>query len=572
MRGRALPAVALALVLALAAYLRLSGLGRYELWSDELYTYFAAQSLARDAGPLLPSGEAYRRGMDLTRLVALANAHVAPRELATRLPSALFGILNVALFAFVAWRMAGAWAAVAAALMLAVYPEAVFQSRYTRFYTYQLNFGLVALLAGWQIVRHAGDPRPPTRERVLATWLAAAIAGLALLLAARVQVTTLSAVSGFALALALAAVADLRARGRAAWRESVPLALTAAGVTGAVLVAAAAPRLVRELAELSQFTPLWYDRAADGEFSVRAYYWSLSEAFPLLVSLAPLVFLYVAVRDWRLGTYLFVWFAVPFLLHSFLFPWKQPRFILLAVPALLLAGAIAFVALLRAAYDLLVGALAARDVGGTRRHLAAGAAIAVVALVALVTTPAFNRARKLATSPMTPVMDHDYRKIGELIRAVPGSDSIPVGSVSPLRSLLYWGRVDFVVNTNFLERLVVDSTGSRSMRMNPEGVPDFYSGAPVLASPEAIRARFAGRGRVLIVPEQRRTPDTAPLRATLEAQAQELCAGRCGGLRLYLWHLRAPAAAGDGASPRPERPAPGAANAGSAATAGGRRS
>jgi hypothetical protein len=542
MRSRLLPAVALALTLALATYLRLANLGRYELWSDELYAHFAARSLQQGAGPLLPSGEAYWRGIDVTRLIAVANEHVAPLELATRLPAALFGILNVALFSLVAWRMAGAWAAVAAALLLAIYPEAVFQSRYARFYTYQLNFGLIALLAGWEIVRHAGAREPPARARLHAAQLWAAVAVVVLLLAARVQVTTLSAVTGLALAFLLAGVADLHARGRAAWRESVALQLAAAGTAALVVVAAAAPQMIRGLVTLSQFTPLWYERASDGDPSVRAYYWSLSEAFPALISLCPIVFLYVVARDRRLGTYLLVWFAVPFLLHSFLFPWKQPRFILLAVPALLLAGAIALVALLRAVHDVALRALAARGPLGRRARVAAGVAVAAASLVALVTTPAFNDARRLAAGPMRRTMGDDYREVARLIRAVPGSDSIPLGSVSPLRSLLYWGRVDFTVRYNFLERIVADD-GGRRMRMHEEGVRDFYSGVPVLASPEAIRQRFASRGRVLIVPERTQAEDVPPLLDTLEARAEELCRGRCGGLQLYLWDLGAPAGA-----------------------------
>lgn len=553
MKSRLPPVVALALTLGLATYLRLVALGKYELWTDELYAYFAARSLQHGLGPLLPSGEAYVRGIDMTRLIALANEHVQPVELATRLPSALFGILNVAIFAAVAWRMAGAWVAVAAALLLAIYPEAVFQSRYTRFYTYQLNFGLIALLAGWRIVRHAGAGEPPDRAGLRASRVWAAVAVLVLLLAARVQVTTLSAVTGLTLALAVAGAADLRARGRAAWRDSVPLQLVAAGVAALIVVAAAAPHLLRDLVALSQFTPLWFDRVAFGGPAARAYYWSLSEAYPALVSLTPLVFLYVAARDRRLSGYLLVWFAVPFLLHSFVFPWKQPRFILLAVPALLLAGAIALVALLRAVHGATLRALAARGPLGRRGRAAAAAAVAASALVALVTTPAFNHARRLASGPMRPTMGEDYRAAARLIEAIPGADSIPLGSVSPLRSMLYWGRVDFTVRYNHLERRAADR-GGRAMRMHEEGVPDFYSGVPVLASPEAIRARFASRGRVLIVPEPVQAEDVPPLRDTLEAHARELCRGRCGGLQLYLWEFDAPPGAEAGVTTNAGRP------------------
>jgi hypothetical protein len=542
-RGRWLPIAVLAVTVLGTSYLRLAHLGANELWNDELYHYFAAQALKRGEGPLLPSGEVYDRGLDITHMVAFTTDHFSPIETASRLPTAVFGVLNVVLFAAVAWCVAGPWAAVAAALLLGIYPEAVFQSRYTRFYTYQLNFGLVAFYAGWQLVRRAGRRAPIAGAELATTWAWAAVALVALGLAARVQLTTLSTAVGLGVAVGLAAAVDLVARGRRAWLDSVPLALAAVAVLAVLFLILRHNFFgwVDYLIRSSQFVPLWRRRLAPDGGSPLEYYWMLSAAFPLVISLAPVLFAVVALRNWRLATYLSVWFAVPFLIHSFLLPWKQTRFIFLAVPGLFLLAAIALAIVWERAYALVAGALEARGVRGPRApRLLAGAAVTIAALFAIATTPAFNQSRKMLHGNLGPSTTDDYRAIARIIREIPGSDSIPLGTGSPLRSLLYWPRVDFVVRRSFLERPKPGGAEwqDRFPTVQPEGTPDFYTGAPVIPSPSGIRQRFAAQGAVIILPDEVVEHGNIPrLLDTLEAKGVEICRGRCGTAKVYYWNF-----------------------------------
>ena len=555
MKGRWLPFLALVAVVAAAAYLRVTHLGANELWGDELFHYFAAHSINEGRGPLLPSGEVYDRGTDITRLVAIALRHVPSIEVASRLPTALFGVLNVVLFAALAWRVAGPWTAVAAAVLIGIYPEAVFQSRNARFYTYQLNFGLVALYGGWEMVRLAGVRRPLSIAEQRRTWAWMVVAAAALAVAARVQVTTLSIVAGLGVAVALAAGADLWARGRQAWQDSAPLYVTVAGIVAAAAAWLFARAWVSGLIASSQFTPLWRRRLAPGGESPLAYYWALSGAFPVVTSLAALIFLVVAVRNWRLAAYLLAWFAVPFVLHSVAMPWKQERFILLAVPALLLAAAVTAVAALGRAYEVAVDAFGSWGAGPRTRRLTAAAAVGAAALFAVVTTPAFSAARRMPFGAYRQATSHDFQEVARVIREVPGGDSIPLGSASPLRSMLYWPRLDFVVRRTYLERPDRESNGTNTYpKLHPEGAPDYYTGVPVIPSPAAIRERFAAQGGVIVLPDMTHDPGGPQLLDTLEREGVELCRGRCGKVKVYYWKFSDPTPVGSEGSPAPATP------------------
>jgi hypothetical protein len=534
-RSTRAPLLTLIAIILGTSYLRLADLGRDELRIDELYQYSVAQSLNRGEGPVLPSGERYARGIDVTRLIALALDRVQPPEAAARLPSAIFGVVNVVLFAFIAWQLGGPWAAVAATLLLGVYPAAVYQSRFTRFYTYQLNYGLLAMYAGWNALRDAGAAVAPTARRRLAVWLWTGATAVALVLAARVQVTSMSAALGVAVAFALAAAADLAARGRRAWRDSVPLQVTALGLTGLVVVLVGARGLVADLVARAWELPPWYTKMG-GTPGWRSYAGWLRRAFPILIPAAPVLVVLAARRNLRPTLYLLTWFGVPFLLHSLALPLKAERYLFIAVPGLLLVLGIGIVALLEAAYALVVRLARARGMGerqGVRagRGLVAGAAIVAGLVTVLPKLPSFQREGMQGVGTR-------WRAAAAMIRSIPGSDTIPIGSTEALRARLYLGRSDFSVRYDELEQSTRLPDGRRGpMVVHPEGTPDFYAGLPILVTPDTIRRRYADQGGVFIVRNTHGDLAPRPLRALLLEEAVELCQGRCGTTRVYYWRF-----------------------------------
>lgn len=524
----------LALVLIGGCYVRLAGIGEDPFIQDELTQYFAAGSLDLTGRPLLPSGEVYTRGMDVTHLVRLSVKQWGPSKEAIRLPSALLGVLNLLVFGAVLWYLGGGWVAFWGTLLLAIYPEAIAQSRQLRFYTYQLNFGILAMLTGWLAIRRAGSASLPRPRQTLADWGWLLLTVGAFILATRVQITSLAVAAGWLAAVAVAALIDGRAHGRAAWRHSAPLQFFAGVSVAMVLGLAVRPGLVVALARKSQEVPYW---ARLGGTEPLAYYYGLVEAYPLLVSLAPLLFVVFLLRNRPLGVYLALWFAVPVMLHSFVLPWKSERFILLAMPALFTAAAFGITWAVGALFRYLHSAAAVGYVESSRRNLLAGAGVALICISAVVTTPAFNQARKF---PTTIDRGPDWSAAVELIHADPRLSGVPFGSSANLDPLYYLGRLDFTVAQSFLESPERTDRGIGSFSWMPVGSADYYSGRPILTTPASIQSTFTGRPAVLVsIDERYLERDLHPeLTATLGLRAEEICRGRCGTLRLYYWQFQ----------------------------------
>jgi hypothetical protein len=534
--------VVLLAVLLFGTWVRLVDLGKGDFWTDELYHVFAAEALARGDGPRLPSGEVYGRGIDVTRLVAVARAHIDDPELAARLPSAIFGVAGLFAFAVIAWRVAGAWTAVWAVLLLGVFPVPLQEARNTRFYTLQLLHGLVAFYAGWRTLAPQGfsivgaDPSAPTlRER----WGWAALTAVAFAAAARVQPTTLSVGAGWGVCVLLFAVADASRLGKRALRESIAVQLSIAGLAGTAVVVAARPDLIRETLALAMYVPLW----AEGTYSPRTYYWMLVNFTPLLLSLVPLIFVAVFRRSPALMTFLLMWFAVPFALHSFVFRFQTERYVLLALPALFLAAGIAAADGCGALFRMVSTKVERlhRGVSPQLARVVAAGTVAMISGFALLTTPAFSRAKRVATGDLEVRSETNWKAALEVLRSTPGADTLPWTSNQSMAARYYWGRLDFAIERGLLDRPEggPETVGPRPTTIHPEGSRDYYLGVPVVWRASSVR-EFFGPGRDVIVAfdstVQSRFPESV-MSELRGGNAQELCLGRCGTVLLYRWTL-----------------------------------
>ena len=533
--ARALPLALLAVVMAVGTYLRVADLGRPPFGPDELNHYYIAQSLGEGDGPRLPSGEPYTRGIDISRLVQASVSTFGVSEAAVRLPSALFGVMTLALFAAIIWRLAGPWPSLLATILLAIYPEAVLQSRFTRFYTYQLLFGLVALYTGWMALRDGPSRESPHSAERRRQWGYAAVTVVALMLAARVQVVSFSVAVGWGVCAALAGAMALGNRGHRAWRDSVSLQIALAGAMAVVLAFLLFPDRVAAMWQSSQHVPFWV-RAVNGTHPLD-YYYALVDRFPVIVSLSPAIFVVLLVRDRGLGVYLAAWFAVPLVLHSFVFPWKGERFVFLAVPALFAAAAIVAAWGASGLHGLVMESLEPSARLSPHRRWIASAVIGIVVLGAVATTPAFNESRRLVNAPV----GMDWRAAAGILRDSPELASVPVGSSATLEALHYLGHVDFSIDRDALEFTSTDSTsGARRVVTRPIGSPERKSGRPVLTTADAVRERFGVTGRVLIAFDRGHAANgylDSSLLAALRSHAVELCRDQCGSLLLYDWRM-----------------------------------
>lgn len=521
-RRSILAALLLLVVIVGGSWIRLADLGDNHFRGDELRHWFVAESIAEGNGPLLPSGERYVRGIDVSRLIGWFSARVDDPELAARLPGALFGILNLVLFAAIAWALGGPWAAVIATLLLAIHPEAVAQSRRVRFYTYQLSFGLIALFAGWKAVEWTVRPGPDRTTAVRRTWLWLAITAIAFALAARVQIVTLSVAAAWGVCLAAAAVIALHRDGWRAWRSNVALLATTGALVLALAAVAVRPGLLERIVWHASSVPAWVTEPQ----SPLTYYWLLAGAFPLVLSLAPVSFIVTARdRPW-LAAYLLIWFGLPFVLHSLVLPFKGDRFILLAHPALMIATGIAAAAgmeaLARALRTGLGDALTPR-----LRNAAVVAGCAVVALTAVATTPAFNAARQIPAGATGVADRENWTAAAAVLAEQPDIDGIVLGSSDEFAPLFYWPRLDFhSANGGEVDLLPVSPA----------------TGVPRLLVPDDIRRAYPDGATVIVALDSARLASRSidpALGSTLREQATELCGGRCGSLVLYRWEVGA---------------------------------
>lgn len=535
MSTRALPLLVLTLVVLAGTYFRMADLGKSDFGADELYQVYAAQSLQEGNGPRLPSGRIYTRGIDVTHLVRLSVEQFGPSRWAVRLPSAFFGVLSLVAFAAVIWSMAGPWAAVWATALLAVYPEAVEQSRALRFYAYQLFWGILALYTGWRTLREAGLSTGPTRAQMLMHWGWAAMTLVFLSMAVRVQVVTLSVAAGWGVCVLLAAAADLFARGTTALRTSMPLQLTTAGVLALLLLLVTVPHELLGLVKRSQSVPAWAVAAGTG--SPLTYYYSLSETYPILVGLLPLILLACIIWRPRLGLYFTIWFSVPLFLHSLIFPWKASRYVLLAMPALFGAAGVAAAWGAGSLRRWLAEAGGRLSVSTLMRDRLASAFVGFASVVFWATMPAVSRVRSEIDSPSS----QPWSVAASIVQSRPDLAGVPVGHMRPLHALMYFDRLDFIVKRSSLPAL--DDPGSVEEWQSvlaPPGTLDNEVGRPVLPTPDLIREWFRDAGSVLIgfdTTYVRIDNVDDELYRVLTAEADELCQGRCGRMNLYHWPL-----------------------------------
>jgi 4-amino-4-deoxy-L-arabinose transferase-like glycosyltransferase len=531
---RGLALVVTIVIVVFAAWGRLVNLGGTPFWTDELNHHYAAQSMAAGRGPVLPSGEQYTRGIVITQLIAWTQTRVVDAEAAARLPSALFGIVALVLMAVVGWVIGGPWVAVWATALLAIYPEAVYQSRTARFYTFQLSFGLVALFGLWKATC-APRVHGESLRHLVTQWGWLAVAGLGFATATHAQATTLSVLVATGAWLALAASNAVWRVGKTALRTDATVQLVVAG--GVILLILTMLGVTRPLLtglwEQSQSVASWTE-AGDPRF----YLWALAGHLPWIAALLPVMVIAALVRAPVSGLFLVCWFFVPFVLHSFVLPWKAERYFLLPLPALFLLTGLAATWVLGALRASMATVLQARGMPPILMSAFTAGMIGAVATWSIAMLPAFTTFRQRFTLAPPP---YDWQSAAAVLTAGPGGDSLPIGSVDALMALHFVGRVDFGVQPGLLDFAVPATASQPQPRFAPSAgdVPrDFYTAVPVLPSADAIRTAYARFGAVIVLanPQFPRLMD-ASLRDVLLRDAEDLCRGNCDGVRPYLWRF-----------------------------------
>jgi hypothetical protein len=321
----------MAVILALAAWLRLGNLDQESLFVDEYMHVHAASEILASGAPLLPDGRSYRRALPYTYLVAGSFRLFGISERSARLPSAIAGTLLVLAAFGVGWRWFGAPAGVLAAALVATAPPVVSTARLCRMYSVFELLYLAALFAyerGWEPHRK--------RPRGRLAWQLAA----PLLLFASYRMHLLTA--SFAAATAVYWPVML------AWtRERVYAAYLLLGAGAAAVALTAGVVDVDHLLDAIE-VPDWQQlRESQADFYTST--WAV--VYPWLWWVAPPAAVYACWRYGRTGFLLACHFAVPMALCSLVFGRKELRYVSFLFPPLALLLAPVFVALAAALRD-----------------------------------------------------------------------------------------------------------------------------------------------------------------------------------------------------------------------------
>src|SRR6185436_19969655 len=151
-RARVLHRVLFAALLGIGILVRFWNLGVPGLHGDEETMAMATMHILKDGRPLLPSGMLYPRGLTELYLMALSVQLFGQSEWALRLPSALCGVLLIALTYLVGRRFLRPQWNLALAATVALLPQAIEYSQTARMYIFMLAAiaGCMACLFEWE--------------------------------------------------------------------------------------------------------------------------------------------------------------------------------------------------------------------------------------------------------------------------------------------------------------------------------------------------------------------------------------------------------------------------------------
>lgn len=531
-KERSFPTVWLIFVLAVTLGTRLVGLSHAPHF-DEFYHMLAAESLLADGDLCIANClSAYDRGAPFTVLVAGVLGLFGSSFVAARLVSVVAGLLLVGGVFWWTWRVAGRTAAVAASLLLALSPEAIYVSQFIRFYAWH---GLL-VWAGAAALYFAVCPSNGTDAR--RRLMLAAIGIAALLGAVTLQVTTLIAAVGIVVWLLVDPIARwARMEGRT---RPGRLAL----IAGSALVFAAAGILLLErtglLADAWRKYRSMNIHTADVANDIRFYHEFLMSSYPTLYSLVPVAFVVALAKQPTAVLLASSVFATALVLLSG-GGYKATRFLFYAMPFFFALWGVALGVVLpplvkRAREG--VGSWLGTGANGLLAKAGGGAQLTVALLCVLATNPAYN-----TTSKMLLVSDAEWPRWKPIYRGRPEwRPAIPALREAAAQAEVVVSNAA-VKSAYYLERVDAELTVSRLFLGPDRFAPDFARdprlGVPVFRSPEAMESVVNCYRSGLIIVEIHAwettwgvPPETA---AYIVAHTEEIPLPERSDLRAFRW-------------------------------------
>ena len=140
-------ATVLIAILVLGTILRFANLGKLDLWIDEPYHAFVAESINKTGEAVLPSGMSYYHGYFYNHLVAYSIQIFGSNEFGVRFPSALLGVISILIVYYVGKEWLGKRVGLFAAFLMSISYLNLAWARVSRFYTlYQCVYMIAVFL------------------------------------------------------------------------------------------------------------------------------------------------------------------------------------------------------------------------------------------------------------------------------------------------------------------------------------------------------------------------------------------------------------------------------------------
>jgi 4-amino-4-deoxy-L-arabinose transferase-like glycosyltransferase len=496
--------IALALILAAATYLRLVQLGTPSFWVDELNFVYAGKSLLAGEELRFPSGNLNQRAVLYSNCVAWSMRAFGTNEFAARLPSAIFGVLAIAVTYFIGKDFFGRTAGLLSALLLTFSHLAIGWSRLSRMYTlFQLLFivGVYAFYKGFEGKASACENCEGSflqrfkgylaEQGIHWPWLV--VSGVVLLVSNQVhELTGIFAASLLAFVAGMFVLEFFANGARAAIKSKYGLSLLASVFIA--IVGFSFFGLWGFIHRALSFHPSWarYAYVQDSHY----YYYFLTESgqFPLAAFFL-IGCIYMITRSDKNAFFAACNFVVPVLLHSFVFSYKVPNYIFQIYPFFVMLAAFAWSIIYHDEAERFVrGPTLQKGIWSNR---AKRFVLMAVMFGWLPLTLWFRYALKLpfaGTAGFDGAVQHeDWRGAAAYVQA--HTTEYPVlASTVPLTVLYYTGKPTYCLNLAH-----TDSTLDWLEPMKDDKKRDYYSGGEAISNLQELQQMLARHTAALFV-------------------------------------------------------------------------
>jgi hypothetical protein len=476
---------AVTLLIVLAAFVRLANINQLPL-TDEIYTSLAARGWAQHGEPVIAEGT-YERAWLYSVLVGSFFQAFGDSLFTARLPSLLAGVVLVPAVFLWTRRVAGAFAAWAAALLLCVSPLAIHVSQYARFYAL---FGLLFWLGSIGVYKLVQERL--SGARAIAIGLGSL---LCFAFAVHLQVLTLVGVVGLAIwliqAIALPWLTARLDRPRQLW------AAIAIAATIGILVAGIAIEsgIAQKLLERYLWSPQW---SIEHQSEFWFYHVFFAQHYQTLWPLLPFLAILAVAHRPKPAIFCFIVFVIGFVFLSFA-GMKDKRYVAFLLPFLFVLWGIGFAALAPLIRRLIARATprALNDLGpglATRATEAAVIGLGILFLIGSNGAPAKTLAslvgvKMAAEGGGAEMTTGPFRVDWEAVKAPlgPWLDNASVVLTShDVKTLYFLGRYDMVISKNRITEITGSLSGSEG-----EFEIDPRTGRPMISTADSLRLVMA---------------------------------------------------------------------------------